>query len=49
LIGNLGDATVEVVEVASDGGMVSIGDVNVGAAPKRIAFLPDPPAAPTSR
>jgi YVTN family beta-propeller protein len=45
LVSNLGDATVEVVEVASDGAMVSLGDVSVGGAPKRVALLPDAPAA----
>jgi YVTN family beta-propeller protein len=42
LVSNLGNATVEVVEVASDGAMVSLGGVSVGGAPKRVAFLPDP-------
>jgi YVTN family beta-propeller protein len=41
LVSNVGDATVEVVEVTPDGQMASLGDVSVGGAPKRVAFLPE--------
>jgi hypothetical protein len=40
LVSNLGDDTVEVVEVSADGKLASLGKVAVGQGPKRVAFLP---------
>ena len=40
LISNLGNATLELVEVGSGGKLKSLGQAQVGAAPKRVAFLP---------
>lgn len=40
LISNLGNATLELVEVGRDGKLKSLGKAQVGAAPKRVAFLP---------
>ncbi|MEX0725509.1 MAG: hypothetical protein WD065_04530 [Planctomycetaceae bacterium] len=40
LVSNLGDGTLELVEVAADGTLQSLGKAPVGAAPKRVAFLP---------
>lgn len=40
LISNLGDGTLQLVEVSVDGKMKSLGKAVVGAAPKRVAFLP---------
>jgi YVTN family beta-propeller protein len=39
LVSNLGDGTLELVEVSEDGKLSSRGKVQVGAAPKRVAFL----------
>ena len=38
-ISNLGDATLELAEVGRDGKLKSLGKAQVGAAPKRVAFL----------
>jgi YVTN family beta-propeller protein len=38
LVSNIGDATVQFVEVAPNGKMKSLGKVQVGKAPKRVAF-----------
>ncbi|MCI0360839.1 MAG: hypothetical protein L0211_20360 [Planctomycetaceae bacterium] len=43
LISNLGDGSLQVVEVADNGKLKDLERVKVGAAPKRVAFLP--PAA----
>ena len=40
LVSNIGDATMQVVEVSSSGKLKSLGKVQVGKAPKRVAFLP---------
>ncbi len=40
LVSNLGDGTLEFVDVACDGNLSSRGKVQVGKAPKRVAFLP---------
>jgi DNA-binding beta-propeller fold protein YncE len=40
LVSNLGDATLQLVEVGSDGKLREVGRAKVGAAPKRVAFLP---------
>jgi YVTN family beta-propeller protein len=40
LVSNIGDGTMTLVEVASDGKLKSLGRAQVGAAPKRVAFLP---------
>jgi hypothetical protein len=39
LVSNIGDATVQLVEVAPNGKMKSLGKVQVGKAPKRVAFV----------
>lgn len=39
LVSNLGDGTLQLVEVSLDGRLKSLGKVKVGAAPKRVAFL----------
>ena len=39
LVSNIGDATVQVVEVSSAGKLKSLGKIQVGKAPKRVAFL----------
>ena len=39
LVSNIGDATVQLVEVAPSGKMKSLGKVQVGKAPKRVAFV----------
>jgi hypothetical protein len=41
LVSNLGDGSLQVVEVADDGKMTDLGRIKVGAAPKRVAFLPE--------
>jgi DNA-binding beta-propeller fold protein YncE len=43
LVSNLGDSTLELVEVARDGKLTSLAKAKVGAAPKRVAFLPVTP------
>ncbi len=40
LVSNIGDGTMTLVEVASDGKMKAVGKAQVGSAPKRVAFLP---------
>lgn len=39
LVSNIGDATLQLVEVAKNGKLKSLGKANVGKAPKRVAFL----------
>ncbi len=41
LISNLGNATLELAEVGHDGKLKSLGKAQVGAAPKRVAFIFD--------
>jgi hypothetical protein len=40
LISNIGDGTLHLVQVASDGKLSSVAQAKVGAAPKRVAFVP---------
>lgn len=40
LISNIGDGTLGVVEVSPEGKLSSLGNIKVGKAPKRVAFLP---------
>jgi len=40
LVSNIGDGTLQLVEVAADGKMKDIGRATVGKAPKRVAFVP---------
>ncbi len=40
LVSNLGDGSLQLVEVAEDGKLKDLGRAKVGAAPKRVAFLP---------
>lgn len=40
LVSNIGDGTVQLVEVAEDGKLKPLGKAAVGKAPKRVAFLP---------
>lgn len=40
LISNIGDGTLGVAEVSTDGTLKLIGNIKVGMAPKRVAFLP---------
>jgi YVTN family beta-propeller protein len=40
LVSNIGDGTLQLVEVAADGTMKTLGKAQVGKAPKRVAFLP---------
>jgi len=40
LVSNIGDATLQLVEVAADGKLKTLGRTTVGKAPKRVAFLP---------
>lgn len=40
LISNIGDGTLQFAEMAADGQMKTVGRVQVGKAPKRVAFLP---------
>jgi len=40
LVSNLGTGTLQLVEVARDGKLKSLGEAKVGTAPKRVAFLP---------
>lgn len=42
LVSNLGDGSVQLVEVAADGKLKETGRAKVGAAPKRVAFVPAP-------
>lgn len=41
LISNIGDGSLQVVEVAKDGKLRSLGKAQVGKEPKRVAFLPN--------
>lgn len=40
LVSNIGDGTLQLVEVAADGKLRSRGKAQVGKAPKRISFVP---------
>lgn len=40
LISNIGDGTLQLAEMVADGQLKTLGKVNVGKAPKRVAFLP---------
>ena len=40
LISNVGDATVQIADVSADGTLESVAKIDVGAVPKRVAFLP---------
>lgn len=40
LVSNLGDGTLQVVQVSPEGKLQSLGKIKVGAAPKRVAFAP---------
>jgi YVTN family beta-propeller protein len=40
LVSNIGDGTLQLIEVADDGKLKSLGKAQVGKAPKRVAFLP---------
>ena len=40
LISNIGDGTVQLIEVSADGKLETLGKAHVGKAPKRVAFLP---------
>jgi YVTN family beta-propeller protein len=40
LVSNIGDGSLQLVEVAADGKLTELGRVMVGAAPKRVASLP---------
>lgn len=40
LVSNLGDGSLQLVEVAEDGKLKDLGRAKVGAAPKRVAYLP---------
>jgi YVTN family beta-propeller protein len=40
LVSNLGDSTLQLVEVGVDGKMKNVGRANVGKGPKRVAFVP---------
>jgi YVTN family beta-propeller protein len=40
LVSNIGDDTLQLVEVQSDGTMKPLGKTKVGKAPKRVAFMP---------
>lgn len=40
LVSNIGDGTLRMVEVSTQGKLKSVGQVTVGKAPKRVAFLP---------
>lgn len=40
LISNIGDGTLQLAEMTSDGQMTTVGKVQVGKAPKRVSFLP---------
>jgi YVTN family beta-propeller protein len=53
LVSNLGDGSVQLIEVSQKGKIESLGKVGVGDAPKRVAFLPlvtaNSPPSVTSR
>ncbi len=40
LVSNLGDSSLQIVEVAGNGKLKDLGRIKVGTAPKRVAFLP---------
>ncbi|HUG92452.1 MAG TPA: hypothetical protein VML55_16555, partial [Planctomycetaceae bacterium] len=40
LVSNIGDGTLQLVEVSAQGQLESLARAQVGAAPKRVAFLP---------
>ncbi|MCI0461660.1 MAG: hypothetical protein L0Z62_32315 [Gemmataceae bacterium] len=40
LVSNIGDGTLQLVEVSRDGKLKSLGKAQVGKAPKRVAFVP---------
>ncbi len=40
IVSNLGDGSVTIVEIAGGGALRTLGNVKVGKAPKRVAFLP---------
>jgi YVTN family beta-propeller protein len=40
LVSNIGDGTVQLVEVSKEGKLESLGKARVGKAPKRVAFVP---------
>lgn len=42
LVSNIGDGTLQFVEVSPEGKLRSLGKAQVGKAPKRVAFLPAP-------
>jgi DNA-binding beta-propeller fold protein YncE len=41
LVSNIGDGTLQLVEVSENGKLKSLGKAQVGKAPKRVAFLPN--------
>ncbi len=41
LVSNIGDGTLQLVEVSQDGKLKSLGKAQVGKAPKRVSFLPN--------
>jgi YVTN family beta-propeller protein len=48
LVSNIGDGTLQVLEVSEEGKMKSLGKVSVGAAPKRVAFIESLPETTTA-
>ena len=40
LVSNIGDGTLQLVEVSAEGQLKSLGKASVGKAPKRVAFVP---------
>ena len=40
LVSNIGDGSLQLVEVSKDGKLKSLGKAQVGKAPKRVAFIP---------
>jgi hypothetical protein len=40
LVSNIGDGTLQLVEVGPDGKLKDVGRATVGKAPKRVAFVP---------
>lgn len=43
LVSNIGDGTLQLVEVSKDGKLKALGKAEVGKAPKRVAFVPPAP------
>jgi hypothetical protein len=39
-VSNIGDGTLQLIEITIDGKIKSLGKIEVGKAPKRVAFLP---------